>query len=147
MLPESGPDLRQLFDFFNPLELETVRVLPLAVFRDGFGRLRPAQIGACSFAELRDAIEIAAGNGTEHFVILSHNFEMLKPGRSERDSIVAGRFEQLCAFLAEQRGSFAVSTLAQAPIHIPSPPHPPLPHCKLLSTIRRHGEQLARRLT
>ncbi|HSW08974.1 polysaccharide deacetylase family protein [Aquabacterium sp.] len=88
---------------------------PLTVFRDGFGRLRPAQVGACSFAEMRAALSGAADRGREHFVIVSHNFEMLRPGSSEPDNIVVRRFETLCAWLSAQRdrfrvGSFPLST-------------------------------------
>jgi len=64
---------------------------------------------------MRNALESAADNGTRHFVILSHNFEMLRQGRSEPDGIVVRRFEALCAFLAAHRDKFEVSTLSPAP--------------------------------
>lgn len=146
VLPFSGNDLREQLDFFHPLEFEQVRILPMTVFRDGIGRLRPAQIGACSFAELRDAINTAADNKMEHFVVLSHNFEMLKQGRSEPDSLVVARFECLCSFLAEQRGRVDVSTLSHLPLTIGVPPHPPLARAGLPATLRRHGEQAIRRV-
>ncbi len=145
VLPDSGIDLRKQVGFFHPLEFEEVRILPLTVFRDGFGQLRPAQIGACRFAELRDAIETAADNQTEHFVVLSHNFEMLKQGRSEPDALVVSRFERLCAFLAEQQGRIEVSTLSDSPIRIGTQSHPPLARAGFAATIRRHGEQAIRR--
>ncbi len=145
VLPHSGPDLRQDIDFFHPLEFEQVRILPMTVFTDGLGHLRPAQLGACGFGELRDAIGSAADNGTEHFVILSHNFEMLKQGRSEPDALVAARFENLCAYLATQRGRVEVSTLSGEPVVIGTRPHPPLANAGLPATLRRHGEQAVRR--
>ena len=146
VLPDSGIDLREKLDFFHPLEFERVRILPLTVFRDGFGRIRPAQLGACSFAELRDAIQSAAQNDIKHFVMLSHNFEMLKQGRSEPDMIVAARFERLCEYLAEQRGRIDVTTFAAEPIAVGDPPHPPLARANLAGTLTRYGEQTIRRL-
>ena len=146
VLADSGQDLRQQLDFFHPLEFEQVQVLPMTVFRDGLGRLRPAQVGACGFAELRDAIESAARNGTEHFVVLSHNFEMLKQGRSEPDGLVVARFERLCAFLAEQRGRLDVSTLSEPPAAFSTRARPPIARAGLRGTLRRHGEQALRRL-
>ncbi len=145
VLPYSGIDLRKRLDFFHPQEFEQVRILPLTIFRDGLGQLRPAQVGACSFAELRDAIETAADKQTEHFVVLSHNFEMLKQGRSEPDALVVSRFERLCAFLAEHRGHIDVSILSDPPISIGTQPHPPLARAGFPATLRRHGEQAIRR--
>lgn len=146
VLPDSGIDLREQIDFFHPIEFEQVQILPLTMFRDGFGRLRPAQVGACSFAEMRDAISAAADNMTEHFVVLSHNFEMLKQGRHDPDSLVVARFENLCAFLAAQRGRIDVSTMSDLPTAFGQPPHPPLARAGLQSTLRRHGEQAIRRV-
>ena len=144
-LPVSGADMRQQFDFFYPQEFEQVQILPMTVFRDGTGRLRPAQVGACSFAELRDALNGACHNRTEHFVILSHNFEMLKQKRSEPDALVVARFERLCAFLGTQRGQMEVSTMSQVPVAIAPPPYPQLAQASLSATLRRHGEQAIRR--
>ncbi|HCZ15651.1 MAG TPA: polysaccharide deacetylase [Candidatus Accumulibacter sp.] len=145
--PACGLDLRETLDFTQPQELEGVRILPLTVFRDGFGKLRPAQIGACSFPELRGALVSAADSGTRHFVILSHNFEMLRSGQSAPDTIVVRRFEQLCAFLAAQRDRFEVSTLFPAPEIDTSRRQTSLAHASMASTLQRHGEQLARRLS
>ena len=146
VLADSGKDLRGQLDFFHPLEFERVRILPMTVFRDGFGRLRPAQVGACSFGELRDAINSAADNQMEHFVVLSHNFEMLKQGRSEPDELVVARFQRLCVFLDGQRGHIDVCTLSGPPPVIGTRPHPPLARAGLPGTLRRHGEQALRRL-
>lgn len=143
---DSGVDLRGKLDFFNPQEFEQVTLLPLTVFRDGFGKLRPAQVGACSFAEMRGAITSAANAGVEHFVILSHNFEMLKQRSSEPDSIVVARFERLCAFLAAQSGDFEVAPMAKASLTAGLNPSPSLAQANFTATLRRHVEQSARRL-
>ncbi|MEF8721943.1 polysaccharide deacetylase [Candidatus Accumulibacter phosphatis] len=143
--PDSGIDLRNTLDFNQPQKFEGVSILPMTVFRDGFGKPRPAQIGACSFAEMRGALETAARNGSQHFVILSHNFEMLRPGRCDPDRIVVRRFEALCAFLASQRDRFEVSTLSPAP-SIDRETRGHIASTSLSATLQRHGEQLARRL-
>ena len=117
----------------------------MTVFQDGTGRQRPAQLGACSFAELRGALESAEKLGVEHFVLLSHNFEMLKQGRSEPDAIVVRRFEALCRYLASQRDRFTVSTVAMLPTSAPAQRAASLPSAGLPATLWRHGEQLARR--
>ena len=142
---DSGPDLRGQLDFTSPQDFEGVRILPMTVFQDGTGRQRPAQLGACSFAELRGALESARKLGVEHFVLLSHNFEMLKQGRSEPDAIVVRRFEALCRYLASQRDRFTVSTMAMLPTSAPAQRAASLPSAGLPATLWRHGEQLARR--
>jgi hypothetical protein len=144
--PDSGIDLRGKIDFFHPVEIDNTRVLPMTVFRDGTGRLRPAQVGACSFPEMRTALESAAANGVEHFVVLSHNFEMLKPDRSVPDAIVVRRFQHLCAYLAANRDRYQVSTLDERPELTSRDSSTPLPHAGLLATLQRHGEQALRRV-
>jgi peptidoglycan/xylan/chitin deacetylase (PgdA/CDA1 family) len=146
VLPHSGVDLRDNLDFLHPLEFEQVTILPMTVFQDGIGRLRPAQVGACSFGELRDALQSAADNDTQHFVVLSHNFEMLRQGRSDPDRVVVSRFERLCEFLGGQRGRIEVSTLSRHPIVVGGAPHPPVARAGLGATLQRHGEQAYRRL-
>ena len=142
---DSGPDLRGRLDFTRPQRFEGVNILPMTVFRDGTGRLRPAQLGACSFAELRGALESAKAGGVEHFVMLSHNFEMLRQGSSEPDGIVVRRFERLCRFLASRRDEFTVSPMAMLPTLAPDSLGFSLPESGLPATLWRHGEQLARR--
>lgn len=146
LLSESGNDLRKQIDVFHPLEYRQIQVFPMTIFRDGTGRLRPAQLGSCSFAEMREAMEGAARNKTEHFVVLSHNFEMLKRGHSDPDNIVVARFERLCAYLEQHRDAIEVTTLTRSPLLIGGPPYPDLAKVGLAATLRRHGEQAVRRL-
>ncbi|HQE39708.1 MAG TPA: hypothetical protein PLC55_10460 [Zoogloea sp.] len=143
---DSAPDLRGTLDFTRPQAFEGVNILPMTVFRDGTGRLRPAQLGACSFAELRQALESAYQAKTEHFVILSHNFEMLRQGSSVPDGIVVRRFERLCRFLAARRDQFAVTSMRMLPTSEPDAAVLSLPVAGLPATLWRHGEQLARRI-
>ena len=78
--PISGSDLRAGFDFYHPRRHDGLTLLPMTTFRDGFGRLRHAQVGACSAAELQQAMADSAARDHPCFTILSHNFEMLRAG-------------------------------------------------------------------
>lgn len=125
-------------------EIEGVQVFPVTVFQDGFGRLRPAQVGACGFDELQAALLRAARQGCAHVVLVSHNFEMLRPGSNTPDWTVVRRFEQLCALLDDRRDLFQVGPLpvGQAPVastllaRVTVPPW---------ATLWRHVEQARRR--
>lgn len=142
----SGPDLRGTLDFTRPQAFEGVAILPMTVFRDGTGRLRPAQLGACSFAELSEALESAYASGTEHFVLLSHNFEMLRQGSSVPDGIVVGRFEALCHYLGTHAGRFRVGAMDTPPVIRRGDGARDLAKVSVGATLKRHGEQLARRI-
>ena len=139
----SGADLRGRLDFSRPQQFEGVSIVPISIFRDGMGGKRHAQIGACSFPELREALDAAYRLGVADFTILSHNFEMLKPGTQEPDSIVVRRFESLCAYLASERTRFRVGAI-RAPT-IDDVPRP-MPSVAMSATLQRHAEQLLRRL-
>lgn len=97
--------------------VDGVQVYPVTVLQDGFGRARAAQLNGCTFGELRAALVAAERAGVRHFVIVSHNFEMLKPDTSEPDWTVVRRFEALCAFLAAHPERYAVGVLpTEAPV-------------------------------
>jgi hypothetical protein len=126
-----------------PQWIDDVLSCPVTVFRDGFGRLRPAQVGACSFAEMRDALLDAQRSGCESFVIVSHNFEMLKPGSADPDLVVYRRFDALCAFLAAHPELFEVGSY---PDQLPLSARPGRAHAWPWSTAWRYTEQALRRL-
>ena len=120
-----------------------VHTYPITVFQDGFGQLRPAQIGACSFSELCEAMDFAQANGCGHFVVVSHNFEMLQPDRSIPDWVVVRRFERLCAYLAANThrfdvGAFSIATQTTRPEQ--------RPRTSKWATTVRWAEQIQRRL-
>lgn len=144
--PDCAPDLRGQADFVHPSRVGTVNSLPITVFRDGTGRLRPAQLGSCSAAELEEALLSSQAQGIGQFILLSHNFEMLRSGSSNPDGIVARRFETLCKFLAARRDGFTVATTAMLTTSKGDPEQAGLPTVGLSATLRRHGEQLVRRL-
>jgi len=144
----SGADLGKAWPSDSPFIIDGVSTYPVTVFKDGFGKLRPAQVGACSASEMREALATAADAGHAAFVIVSHNFEMLKAGSSEPDWIVARRFEALCAHLAAHRERYTVRGFgADLELRTDSvATHDEWPHAQMLSTAQRHIEQLQRRL-
>ncbi|MCB1929237.1 MAG: hypothetical protein KDH17_14540 [Rhodocyclaceae bacterium] len=144
--PISGSDLRAEFDFYHPRRRDGLTLLPMTTFRDGFGRLRHAQVGACSVAELQQAMEDSAVREHPCFTILSHNFEMLRAGSSRPDPIVAARFEKLCRHLGRNREPLPTAGLAsQAALEAPATPDE-LSRCGALATARRYAGQAVRRL-
>jgi hypothetical protein len=142
----SAPELRQDHTFNSPFVVEGVTSYPVTVLKDGFGHERPAQIGACGFNEMRHALHSAYKSGTNHFIVVSHNFEMLRSGSSKPDWIVVKRFERLCALLSERSECFTVRgfgvDLQTASVSCPVAPMPSVPW---YSTSQRHLEQLWRR--
>jgi hypothetical protein len=118
---------------------------PITVFQDGLGRLRPAQIGACGLAELRAAMQSAEFLGHSDFVIVSHNFELLKPDSCLPDPWMVRRFSGLCELLARRADRWQVST--EMELSPSSPAHAPLPRARVSAsaTLRRYAEQAARR--
>ncbi|HSV50989.1 MAG TPA: hypothetical protein VLJ57_02650 [Burkholderiaceae bacterium] len=144
----SAPDLRHSHAFDSALVIQDVTSFPVTIMKDGFGRDRPTQVGACSFGEMRDALVSAKKSGARDFVVVSHNFEMLKPGSSTPDWIVVKRFERLCAFLALHAEHFRVRGFAEdlqlvAGISYASPEQP---RASWLSTAGRYAEQIRRRM-
>lgn len=138
----TGGSIDSLHDWASERTIEGVRVFPVSVFRDGFGRMRPAQVNACSAAEMRRALLDAHARGNEHFVLVSHNFDMLKPRVSEPDWFVVRRFQDLCRFLADHRDLFDVGPFHAA---APSARRGSRPQVPAWATARRWMEQLARR--
>ena len=143
--PISAPDLRQRHEFISPFEVDGVISFPVTVFTDGFGKERPAQVGACSGGELRNALLDALKIGLTDFVVLSHNFEMLKPNTVEPDWIVVRRFEKLCKFLGQNRETFPTVSYG---LQLPNAETlRELPRVSITATLSRYIEQIIRRLS
>lgn len=126
--------------------IDGVQVYPVTVLRDGFGRARAAQLNGCTFGELRAALLAAERCGVRHFVIVSHNFEMLKPDSSEPDWTVVRRFEELCAFLAAHPERFAVGALPAETGAEAAPGSEAQPSVGPWLTTQRYAEQAWRML-
>jgi len=143
----SAPDLRREHDFNTPFITQGVTTFPVTVLKDGFGKNRPAQVGACAFSEMRDALMSAQSTGMQNFVIVSHNFEMLKPGSSAPDWIVVKRFDRLCSFLAQHPDRFKVRGFSEdLRLLAAEPSTSGAPRATWFSTSQRHVQQLRRRL-
>lgn len=140
----SGPDLRKVHEFISVFNIGPVTSFPVAVFSDGLARDRPAQVGACSTSEMQDALLDAYKIGFTDFVVVSHNFEMLRPGSSIPDWIVVRRFNSLCRFLSEHGKELPVCSFGVRPA--PTVQSCVLPSARFSSTIFRHVEQFSRRL-
>jgi hypothetical protein len=138
----SGGSIAGMHDFGSTRVIEGVRCFPVTVYRDGLGRRRPAQLNGSSFGELKRALLDAHARGVQHFVIVSHNFEMLKPGSSAPDWFVVRRFEALCCFLAEHRDRFDVGPFAADAADATAESRPRVP---LGATAGRLAEQIVRR--
>lgn len=129
----------------EPFAFEGLGIYPMSVFRDGFGRWRHAQIGACSVRELAEALHDAREKDWETFVLLSHNFELMVPDKSEPDRTVVERFERICDFLNDQQD--VMPTCGFGELAAPRTPRGlPMPSAGIVATSVRHAEQALRRL-
>lgn len=143
----SAPELVSRHGAVAPFTVNGIKTYPVTVFHDGFGRERPAQIGACGFGELSQAIFSAHAAGHTDFVIVSHNFEMLKPGSTSPDLIVARRFETLCSLLGKNSTKLPTTGFSPSNESVVTAPNPAKEPCsQFASTVWRHAEQLIRRI-
>lgn len=110
--PGSGEDLLMSERREGASKIEGILEYPVTVFRDGFGKPRHWQVGAVGFSESVRLVQQAAAKGHENLVLVSHNFEMLVPGKSRVDPIVASRFEKLCRWLGTNADQYPVVSLA-----------------------------------
>jgi peptidoglycan/xylan/chitin deacetylase (PgdA/CDA1 family) len=145
-MPISCADMEDRSVLHRPFARDGVNVHPLSVFRDGYGYLRHAQVGACSFQELRQGLRAAHDVGFAEFVILSHNFELLKPGTALPDRVVVTRFMRLCEFLAKERERFRTAGFAEHVEHVFSEHSDAMPKVGAWATGVRYVEQAWRRL-
>ena len=143
----SAPDLLREHGLSTAFVVQGVTTYPVTVIKDGFGKDRPAPISACGFDEFRDALLSAQRAGVSDFVVVSHNFEMLKPGSSLPDWTVVKRFQRLCAFLTQHSELFTVRGVG-AGLHRPEGSRlaTSAPRASWASTSKRYFEQVQRRL-
>jgi len=105
-----------------------------------------AVVGPLAVEQTIDQRLDARAQGIEHFVIVSHNFEMLRSDSSEPDRFVVKRFEQLCEFLAQHSNEFVVGGFApDAHSDGMQSGSAPLPAASRRATARRYAEQVLRR--
>jgi hypothetical protein len=94
---------RQLL--LDPLSLDGVLELPIAVLKDYPNHYRPAQLCAISAPEMRAVIEQSSTQQQQATVVVSHSFELLNRSRSKSNRLVVRRFEHLCQMLYELRAT------------------------------------------
>ena len=95
----------------QPLQIEGIWEFPVSYFQDYPGHYRHAQLCACSFQELAQALTDASRAGWYAFVIVLHSFELVKIDKARSGSLVPDKFNvrrflQLCQFLSENRKKF-----------------------------------------
>jgi hypothetical protein len=93
----------------DPFYCNEVYEYPMTVFQDGSGKLRHAQISACSYQELEGLLWKALEAENKAFVLLLHNFELINQKKDRPDWVAVRRFDKLCAFLDNNRDCFTVS--------------------------------------
>jgi hypothetical protein len=78
--------------------------VPTACIATFGGRLRHGQITALSLRELLAAVRHARDEKCEDLTFVSHSFELLSRDRCRINRLVARRFEQFCAAIADMPG-------------------------------------------
>jgi hypothetical protein len=132
----------------GPALLEGVVEFPTAHFEDFPGHVRPAQLVACSWAEMEHALEEAWRSGWTHFVILSHSFELIhRLGKTPRvNPTVVRRMEKLCRYLEREKDRFETVGCDSLEQVTGTDAPPPEIRGRLLNTAGRYVEQAWKRL-
>jgi hypothetical protein len=131
-------------------EYHGVQELPVAAFQDYPFHFRPAQLHACSAAEMIHALDAAECKGWDFFVIVSHSFEMITLRRHATKApmirqIVVDRFVTLCEFLRDHRDRFRTVLFSQLDLSMPKHPAEDIKG-KLFNTAGRLVEQATNRI-
>lgn len=128
----------------GPTSVDGVLELPMAVYRDGLGRLRHVQLGATSWPEMERLLWQAAEQAWPALVILSHNFELMNQAKNAPDPVVLDRMQRLCAFLETHRDRFDTPRLGEAVTPCQPISLQPL-SASVLDSLGRIAEQAGRR--
>jgi hypothetical protein len=123
-------------------------IVPLSCVEDIPGHFRSAQLAALSFAELRQALVVAEREGSPHFVLLLHSFELVTRDAHEDarpHHINIKRFNQLCRFLAENRDRFATAKCTDLDLRVAAQSTPVVPRTSALLMLLRMQQQLMSR--
>jgi hypothetical protein len=133
-----------------PYRIRGIEEFPIGAFSDYPGHYRPLQICACTASEMIHALERAEQCGWQYIVIIGHTSEMLSgqwKGKTRIRDEVVRRFEQLCAFLAENRARFPTVGFADLELSEPDTRSRPLNvRGTLLNTALRQASQAANRM-
>lgn len=129
----------------HPSRIEGIAEYPVTVFRDGFGRIRPMQIAACSVPELVQGLTRARDQGLPAATLVSHNFELLSADRRSEDRIITRRFAGLCEWLGRNEAQFQTASFDPSVVPAVMPAWE-LPQVSPFATAQRYVAQAARRL-
>lgn len=141
-LSMSRDELGNNRDLLSPFLIDGVRSIPVSIFKDFRGRLRHAQLAACSFGEFFEALSAAQGLGKSEFVILAHNFEMINRQRKLPNWIVVERFRKLCVFLESSCDTLPTGSFSTSPWEDAGNAPSDIPRVSALTTLNRYWEQL-----
>jgi hypothetical protein len=122
---DSGCEIHLPRPLLQPEKIHDIWEFPVSFFQDYPGHYRHTQLCACSFGEMKAALLEAWRAGWFSFVVVLHGSELVRNGKGENisapDRINVKRFEQLCAFLAENRDKFRTTVFSDIDVStIPS---------------------------
>ena len=123
-------------DLIDPAPAAGVTELPISQIRRRDGGLRPFQLCALSTDEMCDALRHAADHDHPLVTIVSHSFELASRDGRRINRLVRRRFEELCAFLADQRDTMPTTTIADLPAFPAGARSQPLPARRLRAARR-----------
>ena len=122
---DSACDMPLRTPVLQPRMVEGIYEFPVSYFEDFPGHYRHAQLCACSFRELAQALIDAERAGWYAFVIVLHSFELVKIAAAQStrlrpDRLNVRRFVQLCEFLSDRRHDFRTRRFSEvSPEEIP----------------------------
>ena len=133
------------------IPLEGVIEIPITWFRDGLGRIRPAQLCACSVGEFEHLLGRAWTDGWRIITLLLHSFELVRRYSPERPQTVVRLHERrllrLCQLLAANAEKFVSKTFGELDTeNILADPQPSCLRSPLGQTIWRYLEQATGRV-
>lgn len=135
----------------SPWEAGSLWEVPVTVFATGAAwreSMKPLEISAVSFLEIRKVLEQAERLGMGTVTMILHSFSLFKAAdaqftRLRPDRLVIRRLRRLCGFLADHGGRFRVRTFSDAPEPRVDPPGIALPR---MGTLLPAGRRLLQAL-
>jgi hypothetical protein len=101
----------------HPARLEGIVEVPISWFRDGFNRIRPAQLCACSIGEMTHILKIAWSRNWRVVTLLLHSFELVRRQSPVQPQKVMrlheDRLVRLCRLLEMNSDKFISATFGE----------------------------------
>ncbi|MES2354870.1 MAG: hypothetical protein V4568_10820 [Pseudomonadota bacterium] len=140
-------DMNALGQLIQPKLVDGIVVVPVSYYNDYPNHFRHAQLCACSFSELREALLWAWKDGWSSFVIVMHSFELVRYNRQPLGRIMPhplhlSRFDKLCRFLSDHDDKFSTAHFRDLdPNAFASQGNAQCFRSSLARTLYRYGEQ------